>query len=172
MTKALFGAIDQLSYVVDDLDESIARWITHLGVGPWTVFRNVTLEGCYRGQPGTVTIDVALAYQGDIQIELVKPTSNVPSPFRDAAGSPALGIHRIAWIVDDLAAAVARATARGLTVIYEAANPAASVVYMEAPGERGLLLEVIQGAGLRELAEQGIAEARAWDGTDPVRLIN
>lgn len=32
-----YGPIDQIGYLVDNLDASIQRWIAHMGVGPWTV---------------------------------------------------------------------------------------------------------------------------------------
>ncbi|WP_224788980.1 VOC family protein [Pandoraea terrae] len=168
----MFGPIDQIGYLVDDLEESIGRWLKHMGVGPWTVFRNVSLEGRYRGQPGTVTMDVALAYQGDIQIELIKVTNDAPSPYRDATGKPILGAHHVAWVVDDLDAAVARVTANGMTVAFEASNPATRVAYLESVGEPGVLFEFIQGAGMRDMIREGIAATRVWDGANPVQTIN
>lgn len=66
------GDIRQLGYVVADLDASIAAWSNQLGVGPWTVIRNVTLNCTYRGQPSEPLIDVALSYRGAMQIELIQ----------------------------------------------------------------------------------------------------
>lgn len=172
MTKAKFGPIDQIGYLVDDLDASIQRWIDRMGVGPWTVFRNVNLNGCYRGQPSIVTIDVGLAYQGSIQIELIKVTNNAPSPYRDAAGAPTLGVHHVAWVVNDLDAVVARATASGLKIAFEAENPATRVAYLESDDEPGVLFEFIQGEGMREMIDEGIAATRAWDGSNPIHTIS
>lgn len=36
----------------------------------------------------------------------------------------------------------------------------------------GVRVEVIEGTGMRDMIAHGIAEARAWDGTDPVRIID
>lgn len=171
MTKALFGPIDQIGYLVDDLDRGIARWIAQLGVGPWTVFRNVSLQGRYRGVEGIVTMDVALSYQGDVQIELIQATNATPSPYRNADGTPILGIHHIAWVVDDLDDAVARASANGLSTVFEASNPATNVAYLEPEGETGVLYEFIQGQGMREMIVAGAAAARAWDGSNPITTI-
>lgn len=171
MTQQGFGQIDQIGYLVDDLDAAIAFWVDRFGVGPWTVFRNVALDGVYKGQAGVVTIDVGLSYQGDIQIELILATNDTPSPYRDAAGTRLLGIHHTAHIVDDLDAAVARATGDGLRVVFEASNPATRVAYLAADSQPGLLVEFIQGPGMREMADAGIAAARAWDGSNPVLEI-
>ena len=171
MTDALFGPIDQLGFVVEDLDRSLSGRMRALGLGPWTVFRGVTLDGRLRGRPTRVTIDVALAYQGDVQIELIQPVGDAPSPSRGTDDEPLCGMHHMAWIVDDLDAAVANATARGLSVVFEASNPSTRVAYLEAEGDAGTLYEFIEGAGMREMVAAGIAAARRWDGSDPVTTI-
>ncbi len=71
----------QMGYVVADLDAAIDHWVTHAHVGPWTVFRGVTLNGRYAGADTVVTMDVAMGYHGDLQIELMKITSSTPSPY-------------------------------------------------------------------------------------------
>lgn len=171
MTKAKYGPIDQIGYLVDDLDASIQHWIDTMGVGPWTVFRHVSLEGAYRGQKGTVTMDVALGYQGTVQIELIQATNDAPSPYRNDDGSPIFGVHHVAWVVKDYDTAVARALADGLELVFEASNPGTRVAYFEMPGNPGTLMEMIHGEGMLAMIKQGIAESRVWDGTNPVHEI-
>ncbi|TZG25055.1 VOC family protein [Sphingomonas montanisoli] len=168
MSQHGFGQIDQIGYLVENLDAAIQFWIDRFGVGPWTVFRNVPLDGVYRGQAGTVTIDVGLSYQGNVQIELIEATNDTPSPYRDADGRRLLGIHHTAHIVDDLDAAVAKASGNGLRVVFEASNPATRVAYLASDNEPGLLAEFIMGPGMREMADAGIAAAKMWDGSNPV----
>lgn len=172
MTQALFGRINQIGYLVDDLDAAIARWTDRLGVGPWTVFRNVSLNGRYRGQETMVTMDVALGYQGDMQIELILVTNDAPSPYRDASGKRILGAHHIAWLVDDRDAAVAKVVAKGLKIAFEAENPGTRVAYMESDDDPGVLYEFIESESTRGLIEQGIAATRNWDGSNPVTVID
>lgn len=172
MVQEAGGSISQIGFVVADLDAAVASRIRHLGLGPWTIFRNVSLEGRYRGESTHVTMDVALAYQGDIQIELIQPTGGGASPYRDAAGTPITGMHHMAWVVDDLNAAVTEAVAHGLRPVFEASNPSTQVAYMEAADEPGTLYEYIESAGMHEMIAAGIAAARAWDGADPVQIID
>jgi catechol 2,3-dioxygenase-like lactoylglutathione lyase family enzyme len=172
MNAPVLGPIDQIGYVVADLERSIARWRARHDAGPWTVFRHVRLDGRYRGEPVTVTMDVALAYRGELQIELIHVTNDAPSPYRDAQGHALAGLHHVAWVVDDLDAAVARLTARGMQVVFDAHNPATRVAYLDDADDPGVLVEVIEGAGMRAMIAHGIAEARTWNGTDPVRIID
>lgn len=172
MSQALFGSIDQIGYLVDDLDAAISRWINTMGVGPWTIFRNVSLNGRYRGQEGVATMDVGLAYQGNIQIELIKVTNDAPSPYRAADGTAILGMHHLAWVVSDLGETIARAEAQGLRVAYHARNPGTHVAYMESPEDPGIYFELIEGEAMRAMIDEGAAAARDWDGTNPIHVID
>jgi catechol 2,3-dioxygenase-like lactoylglutathione lyase family enzyme len=165
------GPIYQIGHVVTDLDAAIASRLRIARIGPWLVFRGVEMEGTFRGEPTRVTIDVGLAWRGEVQIELIEVKSATPSPYQRADGSPLAGMHHLAWLVDDLDAAVAGATARGLREVFRAANPASAVSYLEDPDEPGILYEFIASEPTRAMTAPGIAEAAAWDGRDPVREI-
>lgn len=161
----------QMGYVVADLDAAIDHWVTHARVGPWTVFRGVTLNGHYAGSDTVITMDVAMGYTGDLQIELMQITSSTPSPYTDDAGRPLVGPHHIAWLTDDLDAAVDSARSRGLEELFRGDGLGTRVAYMHAPAQPGVVFEYIEGAAMRAMLEHGIAQARAWDGSDPVRPI-
>ncbi|OCC25580.1 glyoxalase [Croceicoccus estronivorus] len=168
MSMAKHGPIDQIGVLVDDLDAGIRHWKDVLGVGPWTVFRNVSMQGNYRGQDGVVMMDVAMGYQGETQIELIKVTNDAPSPYRDGTGAPIIGLHHLAWLVDDLDQTVADVTADGMTVIFQASNPGTRVAYCEIEGEPGPLFEFIEGAQTAELFKSGREATKTWDGSNPI----
>jgi methylmalonyl-CoA/ethylmalonyl-CoA epimerase len=173
MTNASFGAIRQIAWVVADLEASVANWRRVSGVGPWTCFRNVAMQGRLRAQAVTVRMHVALGYQGDMEIELIQPLGEGPSPYRCAAGAPLIGMHHVAWFCEDVGADVARAQARGLSACFEAANEVTRVAYLEDPREPGLLLEFIEmNAVMRAGLEARLAAARTWDGRDPGQVID
>lgn len=170
--QSWFGPVRQIAYVVRDLDASVRHWLRHTGIGPWTCFRNAVLEGRFLGQPVTVAIDVALGYQGELEIELIQPRGS-GTPYHDDAGRPLVGMHHIASFTDDLERAVAMARERGLAPRFEATNPVTRVAYLESPDEPGVLFELIQYsaeglAGWRQRVEA----ARTWDGSDPIRTID
>ncbi|MCL2536462.1 MAG: VOC family protein [Nocardiaceae bacterium] len=161
----------QMGYVVSDLDAAIDHWVTHAGIGPWTVFRGVTLRGRYAAADTVVTMDVAMGYTGSLQIELMQITSSTPSPYANDAGDPLVGPHHIAWLTDDLDDALASARSRGLEELFVAEGPGTRVAYVHSPGQPGVVFEYIQSDGMRAMLDYGIAQARTWDGSDPVRPI-
>jgi methylmalonyl-CoA/ethylmalonyl-CoA epimerase len=173
MSATFSEPINQIAWLVEDLDTSMHRWMTHVGVGPWTRYRNVTLRGEGGGRASSVLFDVGLSYQAGVQIELIQVRSEGPSPYRGADGAVLLGMHHVAWLSKDLDTDVERAEARGLTTIFRAATPATRVAYLTPPGELSVVLELIEATpavldGFRE----GQAACERWDGVPLIREID
>ena len=116
--------IRQLAYLVEDLERSLHHWTQFTGVGPWTVYRNTSLQGLYRGLATTVKMHVALSYQSRMQIELIQPLSRSPSPYQHEDGRIRVGMHHIAWISEDIDRDTALAQQRGLAPVFLASNGA------------------------------------------------
>lgn len=172
MTEAKYGPIDQIGIIVDDIDQGIQNWMTRLGVGPWTLFRGARVEGTYRGVPTAVTFDVAMGYQGKTQIELMQITNDAPSPYRDASGKLLTGMHHIAWVVDELDAAIEIAIADGMQLVFKAGNSGTRVAYFEIEDQPGMMFEFIESPATRDLMNAGILATKAWDGANPVTVID
>lgn len=165
---------DQIGMLVTDLDASMQMWM-NMGVGPWTVFRNVRMQGSYCGQPTQVHMDAAMSYQGNVQLELIQWRAGTLCPYVDINGEPLRGLHHMAWLVDDLQAAVAQAEATGGRCVFEASNPSTKVAYVEmAPAGAGdaVMLEFIESAVTRALIAQGIEATQRWDGSRHVHTID
>lgn len=166
------GPIRQLAYLVEDLERSLHHWTQFTGVGPWTVYRNTSLQGVCRGVTTTVKMHVALSYQGEMQIELIQPLSRSPSPYQHEDGRIRVGMHHIAWISEDIDRDAALAQQRGLEPVFLASNGAVRVAYLESPEEPGLLLELIEAtpAVLGGFAS-GLQASRDWDGRSEILQV-
>lgn len=173
MNSPSFGPIRQIAWVVGNLEESVDSWLRVSGVGPWTCFRNVAMAGTLRGAPAKVRMHVALGYQDDMEIELIEDLGAGPSPYRNAAGAPLIGMHHVGWFTDDVGADIARGNARGMTTCFEAKNEVTRVAYLEDPREPKLLFEFIEmNAVMRAGFSARREAARAWRGADPVQIID
>ncbi len=164
---ATLGPIRQIAWLTEDLDAATGRWRAFAGIGPWTVYRNVALEGRYRGRPARVTIDVALSYQDGMQIEIIRPHGRGPSPYHDESGRVRVGMHHVAWLVDDVAAAKETAAKGGLDLLFEAeaGGGATRVAHLQAPDDPAMLLELIEATpATLDGFETGAAASRKWDG--------
>ncbi len=166
----MFGPVGQIGYVVDDLEAAAKQWAETTGIGPWRVLPHVPLDHfTYEDAASPVDIGIALAYSGDVQIELIAQYNDAPSMYRDLRDSYGEGVQHICFYPDDYDAAMAAAIASGMTVGQQGALWGIRFAYLRGEGGR-----VIELADLSERSRTGrasaIAEASAWDGTDPVRV--
>ena len=113
MGGPLSGPIRQVGFVVRDLDRSIAEWLA-MGVGPWYVVRNRVQQAYYRGNPCEVTMSIALANSGDLQLELIQQHDDAPSIFTEFLEMHGEGFHQFAWWVADFDARRGRGGVIGL----------------------------------------------------------
>jgi hypothetical protein len=167
-----FGDIRQLGYVVQDLGRAVETWTTQLGVGPWTIIRDITLQSVYRGEPSAPLVDIALAYRGDLQIELIEQRNTAPSPYRPYIERGHYGLHHTAFLSERIDADVGRAEAAGLEVVCDIRMPMGGrYVYLQSAGLGSqLYVELLEATPmLTQMFAQGIAAAAAWDGSgEPV----
>jgi methylmalonyl-CoA/ethylmalonyl-CoA epimerase len=144
----------QVALVVHDLDEAVRRWADQLGIGPWTAYQygpERLKEMRYFEREVEFSFRHALAWQGDLQFELVQPLAG-PSLFADQLDQRGEGLHHIAKFVDDHPAAVAEALAHGYTPLMSAHGHGAegdgAFAYFRPPGI-GLIVELIEPPRVR-----------------------
>jgi len=170
--SVLPGAVRQIGYVVHDLDEAIANWL-RLGVGPWFVLRGQTQSGLYRGQPCTVTVSIAFANSGDLQIELIRQEDDTPSIYTEFLESGRDGFHQLAWWASDFDAALRSVQDAGWPIVWSGGGDGGTrYAYFEPPAGPATIIELMEATpattGLAALVRQA---ADSWDGTDPIRAL-
>ena len=76
MTRKIheLGPVGQLAYLPSDFDATLKYWTQTMGVGPFFLMENIQLTDCkYKGVPTDAMFSIAIAYWGDVQIELIRP---------------------------------------------------------------------------------------------------
>lgn len=135
MTDKRFGPIRQLGYVVECLDEAVAAWQQSLGLGPWTIIRNVQLQCDQRGEKQQPLINLALAYQGEVQIELIQQLDDGPSPYREYIDRGHFGLHHMAYLCENIDGDILRAKSQGLDLVCDINMPdGGRYAYFQRPG--------------------------------------
>ncbi len=172
---SIFGSIKQWGFLVKDIDEAMECWIDQLGVGPWWGFRNVAVTSHFQGTTSEVKMDVGLAFQSGVQIELIQQTNDALSPYSVFYETDAKQtLHQIAYFAKDIDAAVSRAEGIGMQEVgWITTLLGTRYVYMDSPAMRGLVIELMETHdGFEEEYERNATEAGSWDGSDPYRLIS
>lgn len=167
------GAIRQIGYIVQDFDKALANWL-ELGVGPWYVLRGIEQTGVYRGEPCTVTLTLALANSGDLQVEIIHQDNDAPSIYSEFTSAGGDGFHQLAYWAEDFDAALAAGQAAGWPVVWSGGDAGtARYAYFEPPqGTAATIIELMEltaaTAGMAELVRSASVD---WDGSDPIRSL-
>jgi methylmalonyl-CoA/ethylmalonyl-CoA epimerase len=165
------GPVMQMAFVPSDFDAAIRHWTQAMGVGPFTLIENIRLENMrYRGEPSDCVFSLALAYWGDMQIELIRQENDAPNIYRGAEGA---GLHHTCILTDDIAKAREIALAAEATILVEAdVGEDGGVLYVHTGGGPGSIVEILQPAsGTDALFAMIKAASVGWDGSDPVRKL-
>lgn len=169
---AALGEVMQLAFVPDDFDAAVKHWTGVMGVGPFFLMEGIHLEGMkYRGDPTDAVFDIAIAYWGDIQIELIRPRDTHPSIFTGRYGAVE-GLHHVCILIEDIEQAYRLCREQGLEIVTEGSLGDSRVIYVDPGQGPGSLVEILQqgegGPGLFAMIKQA---GEDWDGSEPLRPL-
>ncbi len=165
------GPVMQIAFVPDDFDAALHHWTKVMGVGPFFLLENIQLEDSrYLGAPNECVFSIALAYWGDLQVELIRQQNDAPSIYRGVAGQ---GLHHTCLLTNDIVAARSIAEAAGANLLVEGKVGAdGAVIYVDTGGGPGTIVEILQPAsGMLDLFAMIREASRGWDGSEPLRRL-
>jgi methylmalonyl-CoA/ethylmalonyl-CoA epimerase len=171
MGLSAIGPVMQIAFAPADFDAAIKHWTETMGVGPFFLMENIALEDMrYRGQPSDFVFSLALAYWGDMQVELVRRENDSPSIYDDRIGD---ALHHTCVLTDDIEKARTIVIDSGATVLVEAKVGAdGHVLYVDTGAGAGSILEILQLANGSDSLFDLIKQASVnWDGSDPLRKL-
>jgi methylmalonyl-CoA/ethylmalonyl-CoA epimerase len=171
MGISAIGPVMQIAFVPADFDAAIRHWTETMGVGPFFLIENIALEGMlYLGQPSDCVFTIALAYWGDMQVELIRQENHAPSIYQGCEGG---ALHHTCVLTDDIDHARGIAVAAGAMILVEAkVGDDGAVLYVDTGGGPGSIVEILQPASGSNALFTMIRDASVgWDGSDPVRRL-
>lgn len=170
--KPFSGPILQNGYVVRDWRSAAEHWSRVLGVGPFFVMEHIGFRECtYRGAATDIDMSVAIAYSGDLQIELVQQHNEAPSIYRDFLERYGEGLQHVGALVDSVTE-VLTATAWTEAVIQQGETRVGQrFAYVDIGCHPGAMLELIEVDATARSAFAYMKErAASWDGDRPIRI--
>lgn len=145
MSTSWLGPIQQISYTTDDLDRTLSFWEQQVGVGPWSVYRGLTLTMSFEGRAIALPFDVALSMHAGMVIELIQVRGDGPSPFHDALNRPIVGLQRLASVSRHFEQDSQRAAAQGMDAFASGIDPTGQrYAYFRSPAAPGVILELLE----------------------------
>lgn len=158
----MIGRVDQLCFLVEDIDRGVAEYSELFGATHWRGYRyapdTVPALG-YRGDPGRFAFWVALS-DTDPQIELIQSLEG-PSIYTEWIEQRGLGFHHIGTFTKTIDADVAALEARGMSVSQwgrgYGLDGDGGFTYLDSLEQIGVVLELI------EIPKRRRTPDREWD---------
>jgi methylmalonyl-CoA/ethylmalonyl-CoA epimerase len=168
----IFGPVMQNAFVVDDLDAAMDHWINRIGIGPFFVFQHVKFkEAFFRGKPCEVDMTAAMAYWGDVQIELIKQHNDAPSIYSEFQQRGLAGMQHMGVITRDLDADLQRLAPSGIEPVqYGTVASGMRFAYVSSDFHPGGMIELIEANdSIMGFFDYMKSTAASWNGEEPIR---
>ncbi|HKY82397.1 MAG TPA: VOC family protein [Sphingobium sp.] len=174
MKLAKLGEVMQIAFVPEDFEGMLRYWTQMMGVGPFYVQPRLSIPTLrYRGEPTDAIFTVAIAYWGDIQIELIEQHNDAPSIYKQWRDGGHEGVNHSCIVVEDIEEARRTAVEAGMAIAQEIPGDGWGVLYVDTGGGPGTMLEIIQpNEGMLGRFARIKADSLDWDGSDPVRYFS
>lgn len=171
MGISAIGPVMQIAFVPKDFDAAVRYWTQTMGVGPFFLMENIQLGDMrYLGAPSDCVFSIAIAYWGDMQVELIRQENDAPSIYRGQEGG---GLHHTCVLTDDIQKARRIVKESGAKILVEGkVAPDGAVLYVDTGGGPGSIVEILQmSSGSDGLFAMIKAASVDWDGSDPLRKL-
>ncbi len=171
MNKPTDRTIFQNAWVVDDVEAACMQWVQQMGIGPFfvTEYTNQFSDVTYRGQPAELSMFVALAQAGPVQIELIQPTVE-RCAYRDSVPKGATGFHHMCVWTHDIAQDTAYFERLGYPMANAGSAGPTQFAYYDTRPLMGCMLEVVtKHPAIEARFAEIAAAANGWDGANPIR---
>jgi catechol 2,3-dioxygenase-like lactoylglutathione lyase family enzyme len=137
------GPIDQVSYVVADLERALPRYEAMFG--PFQTGTSPLPDCTIRGRRADCVLKLAVNNAGPVEIELIEVLEG-DTPHSEHLRAHGEGLHHVRFRVDDLDAKLPELETAGYRTVFEKRfGPNVAFAYLEAPEEiGGSLVELLQ----------------------------
>ena len=169
--------VRQIAWFVPDIETAARAHSVAFGSGPYFTFEHVPLNWSeHRGVRVTHDHSSAYGQWGDVMVEFVTQHGDHPSAFHDMYphGSGEQGLHHMALWIDDLDAAIADHSQKGMPLAQLSETATGTrYAFVDATNHLGHMLELYEPTEQLTSFYAMVREAaQGWDGSDVIRKLN
>jgi methylmalonyl-CoA/ethylmalonyl-CoA epimerase len=140
--------VGQVGILVQDIPEAVAYYTKLLNIGPWYRSNTIKHEAIYRGKPIKPDLDIAIAFQDGVEIELIQVKGNEEIVYSDMLRKCGGGIHHIGFLVSGYDKKIADMKANGVEVIQSGVittkgSAITRYAYLDTVRQCGIISELI-----------------------------
>lgn len=144
-TNISLPPVEQIGFVVKDIDKAIEYYRSKFGWGPFQMFEHEMKGVIFHGEPSDCRLKIAFAHSGPIEIELIQVLEG-ETPHTEFLREKGEGMHHLRFNVDnidDLLVAFAR---EGIEPVWHQSLPefGVSFAYLDTDKIGGMMIELIE----------------------------
>jgi hypothetical protein len=148
ITRMKLPKVGQIGILVGDISEAAAYYAKLLDVGPWYRSNIVKHEAVYRGKSISPDLDIAIAFQGGMEIELIADRGNVENVYSDMFSKCGGGIHHLGMMVCGYEKKLEEMKANGVEVLQSGVittkgSAVTRYAYLDTVKQCGIVSELI-----------------------------
>ena len=173
LTLPGLGPVHHRAYLVESIEDTVARLAVQFGAGPFFALENVPMENVTsRGEVAEFSHNSAFGHLGGDPIELMEVNQLSPARVAERFSGPRPRLHHLAWAVPPSSVEEVREAleTHGAPAYLRASLDDIDLSFHDGSASLGHDVEIhadvegLQGffTMLREAAEN-------WDGSDPIR---
>lgn len=139
------GGLAQVAIVVRDVEKAAQLWAKLLGVEKPSIIETGEWEQTrmtFGGAPSRARAKLAFFDLGGVTIELIEPIGG-PSTWSEFLERHGEGIHHIAFVVDDMEAALRKLVELGGELVQKGDFEGGSYAYVDARRSLGAIVELL-----------------------------
>lgn len=140
---------NQIGILVKDIPRAVAYYSKILNVGPWFRSNTVENEVFYRGKPIQLDLDIVIAFQGGMEIELIQVISGDENVYSELLRKSGGGIHHLGFVVSGYDTKLAKMKKAGISVLQSGAiitkgSAITRFAYFDTTEQCGIITEIIE----------------------------
>lgn len=141
--------IGQIGIVVPDIGEAVRYYSKILDIKPWFRSKTISNDVAYKGESFSLELDIALAFSGGLEIELIQMLTDRECIYSDIIKKQGGGLHHIGTMVRGFDKRLRQMKAAGIGVIQSGVIKTVGGVitnyaYMETVSTCGIISEIIE----------------------------
>jgi len=149
LKKLKLPPVRQLGFIVPSLKESAPYYGGLFNIRKWFKTKTTGFTYSFKGEPGDMNIDIAVAYSGRMQIELIEVAGNDNNIYYEYPGREGFGLHHIGIVVNNLKKYRERMMNAGISPLQEGVlkfggGGVTRFSYMDTMEQFGVILELIE----------------------------
>ncbi|MDO9109924.1 MAG: VOC family protein [Desulfatirhabdiaceae bacterium] len=149
MNGVKLSKVSQIGIVVPDIGKAVRNYSNFLNIKPWFRSKTASNEAAFKGESFSLELDIALAFSGGVEIELIQMLTDRECIYSDIMKKQGGGLHHIGTMVRGFDKKLEQMKAAGIGVIQSGViktvgGAVTKYAYMDTVSTCGIISEIIE----------------------------